>query len=261
MVTEVVKTRYYHLFERGLASLDGFVYAPRLSLREVDPKGRRYELCDPKDILVLVRAIADQILEKGAAFDIVVGLMRGGEIGSRLLAPELGLPLDFLWLKRYRGVGQGGDVRVVRGLGTNIKGMDVLAIDDIFDQGITAQFARGFLRNNGGARSVSFAGLHRKPTTTVMPEFWGKDTTRWVHYGPMEDPEFIATKLTDEWQGRSLKSNLQTLRAIGFSPHEIMGALTKHEEMATVLEYKEIPYNPADFLVWQQAAAEVFYHV
>ncbi len=74
------------------------------------------------------------------------------------LSPEV----DFIFISSYGAGTVGGEVKVLRDVGSEVAGRDVLLIDDILESGKTLHFTRSLLRGRG-AKSVSIAVLLDKP--------------------------------------------------------------------------------------------------
>jgi len=70
------------------------------------------------------------------------------------LAPEV----EFIFISSYGAGTTSGEVRVLRDIDNDVKGRDVLLIDDILESGKTLQYARGLMMDRG-AKSCSIAVL------------------------------------------------------------------------------------------------------
>ena len=100
------------------------------------------------------------------AADLIRALHRHG------LEPEI----DFVYLASYDGKRVSrGEVRVLRGVESDIKGRNVVIVDDIFDSGRTLAFAKALLAE-GGARQVLTCVLvdkQVKRASAITPDFIG----------------------------------------------------------------------------------------
>ena len=111
---------------------------------------------------------------------ILLAVMTGAIIPAAWVAARLGMPLrmDFIHATRYQGDTHGGalDFRVPPRL--NLKGEDVLVVDDIYDVGLTLELIERFCLARG-ARSVNSAvlvrKLHGREIAGVLPRFIGMD--------------------------------------------------------------------------------------
>ena len=100
------------------------------------------------------------------AADLIRALHRQG------LNPEI----DFVYLASYDGERVSrGEVRVLRDVESDIKGRNVVIVDDIFDSGRTLAFAKALLAE-GGARQVLTCVLvdkQVKRASAITPDFIG----------------------------------------------------------------------------------------
>jgi hypoxanthine phosphoribosyltransferase len=104
---------------------------------------------EPKDLLVVA-------ILKGSfmfAADLIRALHRAG------LSPQV----EFVHLSSYRDATiSSGQVEILRDVQSEVRGRDVLIVDDILESGRTLAFAKDLLAARG-ARSVSTAVLLEKP--------------------------------------------------------------------------------------------------
>ena len=100
------------------------------------------------------------------AADLIRALSRAGADGS----------MDFLTLSSYgAGTETTGNVRIVRDIVDDVRGRDVLLIDDILESGFTLTFARNLMRERGAHR-VWICTLLDKPhkrRTELKADFVG----------------------------------------------------------------------------------------
>lgn len=87
------------------------------------------------------------------AADLIRALSRAGADWS----------MDFLTLSSYgAGTESSGSVRIVRDIVDDVRGRDVLLVDDILESGLTLSFAKKLIIERG-ARRVSICALLDKP--------------------------------------------------------------------------------------------------
>lgn len=104
---------------------------------------------EPRDLLVVV------ILKGSFVFaaDLIRALSHAGADWA----------MDFLTLSSYgAGTETSGRVRIVRDIVDDVRGRDVLLVDDILESGLTLSFARNLLKERG-ARRVWVCTLLDKP--------------------------------------------------------------------------------------------------
>lgn len=97
---------------------------------------------------------------------LLVGILRGSFVFMADLIRRLDLPLelDFIRLCSYGAARKSsGQVRVVQGLKTPVRGRDVLVVEDIVDTGITISFLLDYLKRRRPA-SLKLCALTDKPS-------------------------------------------------------------------------------------------------
>lgn len=107
--------------------------------------------------------------------------------------------ITFIRLKSYEGMGSTGTVKQVMGLGEDIKGRDVIIVEDIIDTGRTMTRLVDDLRAMGPA-SVSIATLLFKPDALqvrVEPDYVGFQIPQKFIIGYGLDIDGLARNLND----------------------------------------------------------------
>ena len=102
---------------------------------------------------------------------LLIGILKGSFMFMADLIRRLDLPLEieFTRLSSYgAGKKSSGRVKVVHGLGTPIRGRDVLIIEDIVDSGITLDFLLQRLRREKPS-SLKVCALFDKPSRREVP--------------------------------------------------------------------------------------------
>ena len=102
---------------------------------------------------------------------LLIGILKGSFVFMADLVRHLDLPLelDFVKLSSYgAGTRTSGKVKVVQGLKTEIKGRDVIVVEDIVDTGLTVSFVMEYLRKKKPA-SLRLCALVDKPSQHRVP--------------------------------------------------------------------------------------------
>jgi hypoxanthine phosphoribosyltransferase len=102
---------------------------------------------------------------------LLIGILKGSFVFMADLIRFLDSPLEveFITLSSYgRGRESSGKVRVVKGLRAEVKGRDVLVIEDIVDTGRTISFLLDYLRRKKPA-SLRLCVLTDKPSRRQIP--------------------------------------------------------------------------------------------
>lgn len=135
-------------------------------------RGKRLELLiPPQEIKKRVEQLAREIesaFPKGEPL-IVVGLLKGSFIFVSDLVREFERPLlvDFMSVSSYRGMESSGQVQIKKDLELDIRGKNVLLVDDILDTGRTFKKVLSLLRSKE-PKSLKSCVLLDKPSRRVV---------------------------------------------------------------------------------------------
>lgn len=102
---------------------------------------------------------------------ILVAVLKGSFVFLADLIRRLDLPLEveFVRLSSYgQGEESSGEVRMVQGLGAEVKGRYVLVIEDIIDTGLTTNFLLDYLQREEPSL-VKVCALTSKPSRRKFP--------------------------------------------------------------------------------------------
>jgi hypoxanthine phosphoribosyltransferase len=127
----------------------------------------------------LTEALAEKIRSSGKIFDLVVGIARGGIPVAMVVSDRLGLKIDTITVKSYSGIAKRGSVRILSALTEDVKGKQVLVVDDLVDQGDTMSGVKGFLSEKG-AKDVETAVLIKKPWSKTQPDYFLETADEWI---------------------------------------------------------------------------------
>ena len=133
------------------------------------------------EIAARVDVMAEELAARLPADTLVVSVLKGSFVFAADLIRALSRTganwsMDFLTLSSYgTGTQTTGTVRIVRDIVDDVRGRDVLLVDDILESGFTLTFAKNLL-NERGARRVWVCTLLDKPhkrRTELKPDFVG----------------------------------------------------------------------------------------
>jgi len=127
----------------------------------------------------LTEALAEKVRSSGKAFDLVVGIARGGIPVAMVLSDHLGVKIDTIIVKSYSGIAERGSIKILSTPSEDIKGTRVLLVDDLVDQGDTMIGVKGFLREKG-AKVVETAVLFKKPWSKTHPDYFLETAEEWI---------------------------------------------------------------------------------
>ena len=104
-------------------------------------------------------------------YPLLIGVLKGSFMFRADLIRLLDFPLEveFIRLSSYgRGKQSLGKIKVVQGLRSEVKGRDVLVVEDIVDTGFTTAFLLDYLRKRKPA-SLRLCALTDKPSRRQTP--------------------------------------------------------------------------------------------
>ncbi|PUA32347.1 MAG: hypothetical protein B7O98_06725 [Zestosphaera tikiterensis] len=144
-----------------------------------------------KEIHLDVVKLAQAITANGYTPESVVGILRGGYLIARMLTDMLNIEdIGVVEVKFYKGIGERAERPIItQPLTTDVKGKNVLIVDDVADSGRTLEVVSEQVRLRG-ARSVKSAVLYYKPKSIIKPDFIIHVTEDWVIF-PWEWCEFL----------------------------------------------------------------------
>ena len=133
------------------------------------------------EIAARVDEMVTELAEKLPADTLVVSVLKGSFVFAADLIRALSRlganwSMDFITLSSYgTGTETTGRVRIVRDIVDEVRGRDVLLVDDILESGFTLSFAKNLLQERG-ARRVWICTLLDKPgkrRTPLQADFVG----------------------------------------------------------------------------------------
>jgi len=127
----------------------------------------------------LSRKLAHKIQESGFNPDIVICIARGGYIPARLICDYLNIyNLTSIRIQHYTGSTKSETARLLDPLSIDIRGMNVLLVDDINDTSESLLLAQDYLKGLN-PKEIKIAVLHHKITSTLIPDYFAKKIIRW----------------------------------------------------------------------------------
>ena len=127
----------------------------------------------------LAEALAEKVRSSGKSFDLVVGIARGGMPVSMVVADHLGVKIDFINVKSYSGIAERTSPRILSTLTEDIRGKNILLVDDLVDSGVTVETLSQYLQMQG-PRTLETAVLFKKPWSRVEPDYYLEVVDKWI---------------------------------------------------------------------------------
>ena len=178
-----------------------------------------YEVLTWSQIYDMLLCQAQKIQNQNFKPDVVVGISRGGAVPARILTDLLETPeLGFVQINFYTDINQTSHHPTLKqSLTIQITGKKVLLVDDIADTGETLKLAKTHLQTLG-ALEVKIATLFHKPQSTITPDFYEKQTSRWVVF-PWDTKETLRKIIQRQKGKRSLNQEVAKLVKAGLPNH------------------------------------------
>lgn len=140
----------------------------------------RCELISWNTFYRLCRGLARQIIDSGFHPDLIVAVGRGGYVPARVLADHLGLMnLNCLRVEHYRGPHRDIEVRIKAALAQEVRGNQVLVVDDVSDSGDTFLKTLDHIREHLGEGEMKTATVHHKTSSSYTPDFYARKVVKW----------------------------------------------------------------------------------
>jgi len=135
--------------------------------------------------------LAERIRKNGFKPDLIVGVSRGGWPPARVLSDLLDNPnLANVKAEFYLGVAETKmEPILTQPVSVAVAGKKVLIVDEVADTGKSLELVKKHIVKQG-ACEVKIATVYYKPWSVVVPDYYGKETSRWIVF-PWEMKETI----------------------------------------------------------------------
>jgi hypoxanthine phosphoribosyltransferase len=138
-------------------------------------------LYSAEEIAARNRQLANEVMASGVEDPLVIAILKGSFVFAADLLRALhgaGMQpeVEFITLSSYRkATVSSGQVEVTRDIQSDVKGRDVLLVDDILESGRTLAFARDLLAARGARRVLTVCLLEKpgKRAVAVDADFVG----------------------------------------------------------------------------------------
>lgn len=130
-------------------------------------KYRIENLIDRETIENRIKELAKKIEEDYAEEEVYcVGLLKGSVMFLSDLVKEINLPviIDFMSVSSYGSETiSSGDVKILKDTDLDLRGKNVLIVEDIIDTGLTLEYVIEYFKKGKGAKTVKTCTLLSKP--------------------------------------------------------------------------------------------------
>jgi len=151
----------------------------------------------------LAEALAEKVRAKGRAYDLVVGIARGGIPVAMVVSDHLNVKVDFVNVKSYSDIGKRAPPKILSTLTEAIQGKDILLVDDLVDQGDTLTLMTGYLSAQK-PHALETAVLFKKPWSKTQPDYYLEEVSEWVVF-PFELGEMARLRASMETGSKAEK--------------------------------------------------------
>lgn len=124
--------------------------------------------------------LAQLIMKSSIGFDFVIAIARGGVLPARLICDFLNIHrLTSIQVKHYqKGAKEMEEAEIIDPVRVDIKGNNVLLVDDVNDSGETLKAALDHVESRE-PELVKTAVLHEKSHTILETDFTGERLKKW----------------------------------------------------------------------------------
>jgi len=155
----------------------------------------------------MLKELSEKVIEKALNPDIVVGIAMGGLIPAVVLSRFLGVEVDAVGAKFYRGVDERSErPRITQDVSSDLEGLSVLLVDDVADSGQTLKAVKEYILKRE-VSELATCTLHYKPRSLIKPDIYIEQTEAWIIY-PWERKE-------------AFRDIIERIRSEGLSREEI----------------------------------------
>lgn len=175
-----------------------------------------FEIPTWEKIYELLLNLASKVRSSNFKPDVIVGISRGGWPPARIMSDLLENPkLANVKAEFYLGVAKTkGEPVITQPVSVSVQGKRVLVVDDVADTGKSLRLVHEHLQQRG-ATDVKIATIYYKPWSIVKPDWYERETSRWVVF-PWERKETVRNILEKfKSQGKTVEEAKETLVRYG----------------------------------------------
>jgi len=164
----------------------------------------------------LTRKISASILSHSPHVNQIVAIARGGLTFGHLCSDFLRIPIATITVQSYSDIQKRGTIKITEPLKTDIRGKDVLLVDDVADSGKTLKRATTYIKSFK-PNSLTVATLFYKPRSIFRPDYFAEKTSKWILF-PYEPTEMILLITKNMEKEGKTKAEIQSfLHTLGYT--------------------------------------------
>jgi hypoxanthine phosphoribosyltransferase len=164
--------------------------------------------------------LTQQVKSDGRRFDLVIGVARGGIPVAMVISDELALGIDIINVKSYKGIAERKRPMIISTLTEDVKGKNVLVVDDLIDEGETMHTVLNHLRSKK-PKSLGTAVLFKKPWSKFEPDYCLEKLDEWVVF-PWERGE--VGRILEDRKRKEKKRGRSEAQATAQTAESVKGA-------------------------------------
>ena len=129
-------------------------------------KYRIESLIDRQKVESRIKELAKEIEKDYAGEEVCVGLLKGSVIFLSDLVKEIETPviIDFMNVSSYGSeTVSSGDVKILKDTDLDLRGKNVLIVEDIIDTGLTLEYVIDYFKKVKGVKTIKTCTLLSKP--------------------------------------------------------------------------------------------------
>ena len=174
-----------------------------------------FEVPSWNQIYKMLLSQAEKIRNSGLNPDIILGVSRGGWIPARVLSDLLENPtLASVRVETYSGATQAESLpTLTQRVSIHVTKKEVLIVDDVADSGKSLKVIKEHILQQN-AKDAKVATLYCKPWSTVKPEYYEKETSRWIVF-PWDRKETVR-RIVEKYKGTYARKEIGKLTRAGF---------------------------------------------
>lgn len=127
----------------------------------------------------MASSLAKTIARSGYKFDLVIGIARGGIPVAMVISDTLGVWIEMINVKSYTGIKKRTKPEILTTINSNIKGKNILVVDDLVEHGATMSLMVRYFRKKK-PKMIKTAVLFTKPWSKFKPDYYVKTVNKWV---------------------------------------------------------------------------------
>ena len=127
----------------------------------------------------LAEALAEKVRSSDKPIDLVIGIARGGIPVAMVVSDHLGVKIDFINVKSYKGIAERSSPKILSTLTEAISGKSILLVDDLVDHGVTMEIVRRHLSEQR-PKLLLTAVLFKKPWSKFEPDYFLEVVDKWI---------------------------------------------------------------------------------